>query len=927
MPINTPDNISTSTNSGPQQGSGTGGITHITGEGAFNFSGGDNTMPNSSSTSFKDLIDIGFRKTLESIGFMRVVVERIEQKQNITIDYIKEALAGNKVIHEKIDDLRKTLSKMEDDKRKSTMSEDLKRREDELEKLTKPSLVSGREGFDGSSDSDGKSSSSFWYLALPIAAGIMGQVFHLAPQIRGFLEFIKGTEKLIGGLAGASASGIGAGTAAAAKFSSIFNAGKAGLMSTVTNFASGLARASMQNVLKWLNKLKFAARSVIVLDALFTIVFAQATADDPQGVENSFARALGKIVGGTGGAWILGSLMGIAMSWIPFAGPVAAIAGAILGGYYGTIVGEDVGRAMYKWFASDLKDFSGFYAIWRRIENDLTSAVDYIIPSSGSSSSKDGSKPSGGSGAGWDRDAQKKRDEELKRNMDAATGKPSVGGTPTPSTGGVAGGGGGGGGNGKSGGSSWKPDNAEVEAAERYYADNTGGDLALARTMAEIESGHNPEAGYWKKDKDGNRVAAPEGTGYKGLFQTRRTRHSPMDGAKDAVASTNRNREYFKRHMGRYPTPAEIYLLHQQGIAGGTAYMQAYYNDPNMRAVEGMAKWMVKGGHNKNWTVEMSITNLKGNMWGALAGKNHLTITVKEFVDLFVADFNRRYEKYKKQETGGDAQKPKTGAPVSAGMTPVSYSPSDYSGGGRGGGGSSKSRYEGTDVDTSGYSNVPSYGDGGKNTYAEGTRYDKTLDKNHPALDILVSQMYKKGHIPSGSVVSFNDKHHAKKGETNVHRQGLGVDISQAGGSQQTRNALIGAIKSCGLEYNVNIAAEDHTFAAGTGSTGQHVHAYFRSRQDADTFLTNWLKKNGVKGKSPKLSGSSPEIIAGNPSSGASLMAYGMGSQQPKVVQVTQPVIVQGGGSSGGGRKGGGTSGAIPSSFRPSNRDILNAYT
>ena len=35
------------------------------------------------------------------------------------------------------------------------------------------------------------------------------------------------------------------------------------------------------------------------------------------------------------------------------------------------------------------------------------------------------------------------------------------------------------------------------------------------------------------------------------------------------------NAAYFTKSMGRAPTPAELYLMHQQGIAGGPALLKA----------------------------------------------------------------------------------------------------------------------------------------------------------------------------------------------------------------------------------------------------------------------------------------------------------------------------------------------------------------
>lgn len=905
MPNNA-DNISTSTNSGPQYGSGTGGIAHVTGEGAFNFGGSDTTAPNSSSTSFKELIDSGFRKVLENIGFMRQVIERIEFKQNVAIDYLKENIERNKKIDEKIDVLQKTLSKMEDDKRKESASEEMRRREEELEKLTKPLLVSGKERIDGPQDSGGLS--SWMFLALPVVAGILGQVFNLAPQIRGFLEFIKGTEKLIMGLTGGGAVAANsgamtrAGAIAASKFSSIFDATKTGLMASATNYASGLARASMMNVLKWLNRFKFLARSVIVLDAFFTIVYAQATADDPQGVENSFMRAFGKIVGGAGGAWILGSLCGIIAGMIPvvgaFVSPIVLIGGAIVGGYYGTIAGEDFGRALYRFFASDCKDYSGFYDIWKRIQNFLVTKIDSLVPSS----SNKPSKPSDGSpsSSGWDREAQKRRDKELQEKMDAITGKPSVGGTPAPSVG---------------GGSSssftpsgeksirtYSPISDDINDIHKRVSSRSGIDLSVIQSFGDIESSNT------NTDNQGR---------YRGLYQVKGS-NDPKFQEDRMVDNLKYYNKIFFETFKRKPDPWEIYLMHQQGEYGGRAICAAYFNgDKNMKAAEGLVKWMKKL-FQINFSLENAYTNFKGNIGHTYTGQpkswtpyyvdlmnkylkqgiplnNVIEYLCKNMTinDIYTAFYVGVTDRMKFYSNKNNSSKGRGKAPVSAGMTPVSYSPTEYTGQGSG------SEYR-----------------------RDGVRYDKTGGSNVEALDMITESLRADGLLPSGSNLSYNDDAH--EGTESYHEKGLAMDISVS--DPKLYPMILAKLKRIRSELGIDFMIFDerkpkiykHSKAKWSGP---HIHIQFYSVEDARKFKEAWNRKYGKPQTEER-----PEVIANNPSSGEQLMSYGFDSQKPKIIQVTQPVIVQNSDSDKGGKRNSGMSGPIPSAFNPSNRNILMDY-
>jgi uncharacterized protein (TIGR02594 family) len=108
----------------------------------------------------------------------------------------------------------------------------------------------------------------------------------------------------------------------------------------------------------------------------------------------------------------------------------------------------------------------------------------------------------------------------------------------------------------------------EVNDAIRATAGMAGMDEAHWKAIASIESGLNPRSNI------------DRATQYKGLFQVgSRGPHSEwarkgeggdiynaMDNASAAARLAQENNAAFKKHFGRDPTPAETYLMHQQGL-------------------------------------------------------------------------------------------------------------------------------------------------------------------------------------------------------------------------------------------------------------------------------------------------------------------------------------------------------------------------
>lgn len=434
----------------------------------------------------------------------------------------------------------------------------------------------------------------------------------------------------------------------------------------------------------------------------------------------------------------------------------------------------------------------------------------------------------------------------------------------------------------------WRPKRDDAAAAEAEYARRTGGDLALAQTMAEIESGHNPEAGF----------ESPEGLHYKGLYQASKFRQTAMESAITSAERTNSNREYFKKFIGRYPVPAEIYLLHQQGIAGGTAIMQAYYAEPLLLAYQGLAKYM-RLYHNKNFTENDAKSHLRGNMWGALHKyaptqkdpEAHTKITIKEFVELFFSDFNRRYDKYKKLNE--DAIAGKNNPPPTGTTTPVA--------------GSMVTAPDGMFA-----------GSSGERKISDGVTYDKSGGKNAEGLDIITEELKKEGLLPEGTILSYNDKFHQENRKNSTHRKGLSLDISVPGADAATRQRLVRKVKEIGQKYGINLTVRDET---GWGSsTGQHVHVQFESEDDANQFMMAYNKSSETK--------TADATPTGTPkATGQALMEKGAPTPAPQVVVVQAPQQTKTPRPQIQPMSKGGVSGSPPASFNYNLGNFLNNIT
>jgi hypothetical protein len=106
------------------------------------------------------------------------------------------------------------------------------------------------------------------------------------------------------------------------------------------------------------------------------------------------------------------------------------------------------------------------------------------------------------------------------------------------------------------------PTSSDVNAAIKATAARAGMDVPTWKAIASIESSLNPGSNY-------NRP-----TQYKGLFQIGSNEfethgkgnvYDAMDNASAAASLAQRNNATFRNTFDRDPTPAETYMMHQQG--------------------------------------------------------------------------------------------------------------------------------------------------------------------------------------------------------------------------------------------------------------------------------------------------------------------------------------------------------------------------
>lgn len=147
--------------------------------------------------------------------------------------------------------------------------------------------------------------------------------------------------------------------------------------------------------------------------------------------------------------------------------------------------------------------------------------------------------------------------------------------------------------------------------------------------LIQIESGGNPNAvsGSYR----GLGQFSPALESRYGITDANR---SDPDVQRAAIARhTEANAAALRRTLGREPTQGELYLTHQQGVAGGPALLSA---DPTVPAWQAIRPF-----YNSDDVARRAITgNIPANH--PLAGRNPDEITAGDFRNLWINRFERR---------------------------------------------------------------------------------------------------------------------------------------------------------------------------------------------------------------------------------------------------------------------------------------------
>lgn len=198
-------------------------------------------------------------------------------------------------------------------------------------------------------------------------------------------------------------------------------------------------------------------------------------------------------------------------------------------------------------------------------------------------------------------------------------------------------------------------DEAIIEAASE-----AGIDPDTLRTFARIESGGNPTV------RTGS---------YKGLFQLSDKEFSKHGGQGDiydarenarvAALKLKAESEDFKRSYGREPTPAEIYMIHQQGVGGSAAH----WANPDAPAWQNMYSTAEGRKKGPGWARQAIWGNVPNDVKKKYGSVDNMTS--RDFLDMWGGKF-RRMSLGGPKET--DTQSP---LPVVANASPPAPMPSE----------------------------------------------------------------------------------------------------------------------------------------------------------------------------------------------------------------------------------------------------------
>ncbi len=148
---------------------------------------------------------------------------------------------------------------------------------------------------------------------------------------------------------------------------------------------------------------------------------------------------------------------------------------------------------------------------------------------------------------------------------------------------------------------------------------------------------------------------APNRFGYTGLYQQGRENvpngwqgdlRDPVFNAQVTANTARKNEAYFQRQFGRLPDGPELYLLHNQGIAGGPALTRASQLEPDLPAYQALSKYygQITGRY---MSPRVALSHISNNMWQEdMKGVDPAKITAGQYVGLTRKGINDRISFY-----------------------------------------------------------------------------------------------------------------------------------------------------------------------------------------------------------------------------------------------------------------------------------------
>jgi hypothetical protein len=165
----------------------------------------------------------------------------------------------------------------------------------------------------------------------------------------------------------------------------------------------------------------------------------------------------------------------------------------------------------------------------------------------------------------------------------------------------------------------------EIKAAIEQVAQETGVDPRVLKVAASIESDGDPNA----KSTSGK---------HHGLFQLTTAEmgmHGKNANINDPVANTRvyveilkRNAPQLEQELGRPPTDKELYLSHQQGVAGSAGHLK----NPDKPAWETMLATKEGQEKGKDWAIKAVAGNIPKDVLNRLYGGDATKVTSGEMV-------------------------------------------------------------------------------------------------------------------------------------------------------------------------------------------------------------------------------------------------------------------------------------------------------